>query len=84
MIGKFIHFKAFIISLAFGLFIVYLYQPPQTVILVYPTPDNIDKLLYKDKAQNCFNFEAIEVSCPDNIDMINNIPVQSGEDSENL
>jgi len=78
MLGKFIDFRAFIISLAFGLFFVYLYQPVPNVIYVYPTPDNVDKIQLKDKADNCFKFEATEVTCPDNIDDIQNIPAQTG------
>jgi len=77
MIGKFIDFKAFIISLAFGLFFVYLYRQDSTVIYVYPTPENIDKLNIKDKADNCFKFEISEMVCPSNAELINNIPVQN-------
>ena len=75
-IGKFIDFKIFFISLAVGILFVYLYQPPATIIYVYPTPDNINKLEIKDKADNCFNYEAIEVSCPDK-NSIEHIPLQS-------
>ena len=74
MIGKFIDFKVFIISLA----LVYIYQPDATVIYVYPTPENVDKLHIKDKANNCFNFEVLEMACPSNSNLINNIPVQVG------
>jgi hypothetical protein len=77
MIGKYIDFKVFIISLALGLFLVYLYQPPASVIYVYPTPDNVNTIEYKDKANNCFKFDAIEVMCPSNIDEITNIPMQN-------
>ena len=35
------------------------------VIYVYPTPDNQNKILYKDKTDNCFKFNAEEVECPD-------------------
>ena len=77
MISKYIDFKVFIISLAIGLFFVYLYQPPSSVIYVYPTPDNINVVEYKDKANNCFKFDAIEVMCPNNKGDINNIPMQN-------
>ena len=66
MIGKFIDIKVFLISLAFGLLFVYLYQPNKTVVYVYPTPDNIDTMYFKDKADNCFKFEKDEVSCDEN------------------
>jgi hypothetical protein len=58
-----ISFPIFIISLSIGLLFVYLSTPPPTVIYVYPTPDNIDKVEYKDKADNCYQFKSTEVSC---------------------
>ena len=78
MITKFIDFRVFIISLAFGLLLVYLYQPNPTVIYVYPTPDNANELEYRDKANNCFKFEAIETLCPNDIKKIHKIPIQTG------
>ena len=66
----------FLISIAVGLFFVYLSQPSPTTIYVYPTPDNIDRVHYKDKADNCFQFEAQEVSCPSDRTTIKSIPVQ--------
>ena len=43
--SKYIDLRLFLISLAIGILLVYLYQPTPTVIYVYPTPDNVDKLL---------------------------------------
>lgn len=76
-IGKYINFKIFFISLSLGLLLVYLYQPPTTIVYVYPTPDNVNNLVVKDKANNCFNFNAVEVVCPANKKNIENIPVQN-------
>lgn len=77
MIGKFIDFKIFIISLAFGLFIVYINNPSPNIIFVYPTPDNVDKILYKDKADACFKFDIMEIPCPTDKNLINTIPMQN-------
>jgi hypothetical protein len=76
MFFKFISLKVFLISLAIGLLFVYLSNPEPTVIYVYPTPDNVDKITYKDKAQNCFKFNSKEVSCPTNKKDIKTIPLQ--------
>ena len=73
MFGNYINFPLFIISLAFGLFLVYINEPTPTVIYVYPTPDNIDKLQFKDKANNCYHFQSKEVTCPNDPNKINNI-----------
>ena len=76
MFFKFLSFKIFFISLAVGLLFAYLSSPEPTVIYVYPTPDNVGKVEYKDKADNCFQFESKEVECPSNHSLIKTIPVQ--------
>tara|TARA_Y100000389_G_C17466566_1_gene526200 strand:+ start:3394 stop:3639 length:246 start_codon:yes stop_codon:yes gene_type:complete len=76
MMGKYIDLRLFLISLAFGVLLVYLYQPTPTIIYVYPTPDNVNKLLFKDKADNCFKFRANEVKCPEDMSQITTIPIQ--------
>jgi hypothetical protein len=76
MFYKFINFKVFLLSLALGLLFVYLSSPTPTVIMVYPTPDNVGRVEYKDNADNCFQFEAREVTCPSDKSSIKTIPVQ--------
>lgn len=56
----------FIVSLAIGIFMVYITNPPQDVIYVYPTPDNVNKIQYKDKQNSCFEYKATEIACPKN------------------
>jgi len=73
---KFIHFPTFIVSLAIGLFFTYLSRPNMNTIYVYPTPENIDKLLYKDKADQCFQFQAQEINCPADTSLIKNYKIQ--------
>ena len=77
MFFKFLSFKIFFISLAVGLLFAYLSSPEPTVIYVYPTPDNVGKVEYKDKADNCFQFQAIETKCPNDKSKIKTIPVQT-------
>ena len=76
MLGKYINFPVFLLSLAIGILFVYLFQPELNVIYVYPTPDNQNKILYKDKTDNCFKFNSVEVKCPDDTTKIKNIPIQ--------
>lgn len=73
---KLISVPLFIISLSFGLFLVYITSPRPDIIYVYPTPDNLEKLQYKDKAGNCFSFNSREVSCPTDKSKIRKYPVQ--------
>ena len=67
----------FIIFFIIGLIFIYLSEKPSKIIYVYPTPDNIHRFEYIDKANNCFEYEAKEVQCPNDIDKITLIPVQN-------
>ena len=73
---RFINIPIFIISLSIGLLFVYLSSPTQEPVIVYPTPDNIDKVEYKDLAGNCFQFEVNDVMCPKDTTNIKEIQVQ--------
>jgi hypothetical protein len=45
-------------------------------IYIYPSPENVDKVLFKDKAENCFHFEQQTVDCPKDENLISKIPIQ--------
>lgn len=77
MIFKFINLKLFLISLAIGTLFVYLSSPQPNIVYVYPTPDNVDKVEYIDKVENCFKFKAIETNCNINKENIKDIPIQN-------
>jgi hypothetical protein len=77
MIFEYLSFPIFLISFAVGLFFVYIYGPEMKTIYIYPSPENIDKILFKDKADNCFKFEANEIKCPTNESLISKIPLQN-------
>lgn len=76
MILEYISFPIFIISFAIGLFFVYVYGPEMKTIYIYPSPENIDKVIFKDKADSCFSFQANEVDCPKDDSILSKIPLQ--------
>jgi hypothetical protein len=65
----------FIASFVIGLFFVYMIGSENKKIIVYPTPQNITKIQYKDVAENCFSYVSKEVPCPENGNF-STIPVQ--------
>ena len=74
---KYINLPVFFLSLVFGLFAVYITMPDTRKIYVYPTPENVSILQYRDKTNTCFSFKQSEVTCPKNESEITPIPVQS-------
>ena len=77
MIFDYISLPVFFVSLAIGLFFVYILGPDTKPVYIYPSPDNIDKLLFKDDANNCFKYESNEVACPKDDSKLANIEVQA-------
>ena len=76
-LGKLINIKVFLISFAIGMFIIYITEPDKKIIYVYPNPSNVDKIDFKDKADNCFNFDYKSVKCPKDMKKIEQYSVQS-------
>lgn len=58
-----IHFTYFLLSFAIGIFVVYVITPPPEVVIKFPSPYNVGKVVYKDKANSCYEYTAEKVSC---------------------
>ena len=65
-ISKFINLPIFIASLAIGIFFVYLFDEEKKIIYVYPKPDNIDSIQYRDATGTCFAIKQQRATCPKN------------------
>ena len=77
MISKYINIPVFIMSLIVGLLIIWFtMQNDLRKIYVYPTPENVDVLQYRDKAGNCFSYKPVDTACPKNESKLAKIPVQ--------
>jgi hypothetical protein len=54
----------FFLSLAIGLFAVYIMAPAPHVVVKFPSPQNAGKITYKDKADTCYVYKADPSTCP--------------------
>lgn len=77
MIFNYISLPSFLISFAIGLLFIYIMGPEMKTIYIYPSPENVDKVLFKDKAENCFYFEEQNVECPKDKNFLSKIPIQT-------
>jgi hypothetical protein len=77
MLLNYISIPIFFISFAIGIFFVYILGPEMKTIYIYPTPENVDKVLFRDKADNCFTFEEHIIECPKDESLISSIPIQN-------
>ena len=73
MIFQYLNFKWFLISMAVGLFYIYIAEEYKTTILICPTPDKLKEYQYRDKTDNCFSYDLETVECPL---QVNTIPIQ--------
>lgn len=53
----------FFLSFAIGILIVYMMTPPPEIVLKFPSPYNAGKVVYKDKSDACYEYEAEKVEC---------------------
>jgi len=71
---KYINITVFLLTFLMGLLYIYYFDYNRKVI-VYPTRYNIDKIEYKDEAENCFGYTVKEVKCPGDKSKIEMLPL---------
>ena len=77
MLLNYISIPIFLVSFAIGLFFIYILGPEMKTIYIYPSPESVGKVLFKDKADNCFYYDEEIVDCPKDESKISTIPIQS-------
>jgi hypothetical protein len=70
MLGKFVNPYVFVITFFISLVVVYFLHPEPTIIYRFPNPDNSGKLTYQGKDKTCYKYEATEVKCPSDPNLI--------------
>lgn len=62
-------------GLVAGIVGIYFIQPTLTVNLKYPTPESVEKLVYKDKNDICYKYTTKEVNCDTNESRLKSFPL---------
>jgi hypothetical protein len=65
----------FFAAFAAGLLVCYLMSPKPEVVVKFPSPFNAGKVVYKDKASNCYKYNADKVACPKDSSMVKPQPI---------
>ena len=76
MFLKYISIPVFLISFAIGLFFVYIYGSDLSPVYIYPSPESVEHVIFKDNADNCFAYQGKEVKCPKDESKIKVVPMQ--------
>jgi hypothetical protein len=73
------HIRVFplILGIVIGIIAIILVKPPMNVVHKYPTPENANKLIYKDKNNVCYKYNAIKVDCDKNESRLKDFPLNS-------
>lgn len=58
------------------MFVVYATVDADRKIYIYPTPENVDLIQYRDKTNACFQYKQSEVNCPKDTSKITQIQAQ--------
>lgn len=61
-----LNWPVFVLSFGIGILYIYVLTPAPKVVLKFPSPYNAGKIVYKDKADECFVFDAVKVDCTKN------------------
>lgn len=72
MLKGYINSTVFITTFIISIIVVYFIHPEPTIIYRFPNPTNAGKLTYQDKdnANKCYKYEANEVKCPSDTNLI--------------
>ena len=76
MFSKYVDFRFFFISFVIGIFYIYISNEHKKVIVMNPNPTNLEKYTYVDKANNCFQYELDEATCPNSSENYVNVNVE--------
>jgi hypothetical protein len=74
MLGHFVWWT-FLLGIVVGVISVYYVTPAMSTVIKYPTPQDADKLIYKDKNGVCYQYTTKEVNCDANEARLRSFPL---------
>jgi hypothetical protein len=74
MLGHFVWWT-FLLGIVVGVISVYYVTPAMSTVIKYPTPQEVDKLIYKDKNGVCYQYTTKEVNCDANEARLRSFPL---------
>ena len=72
---KHIRVAPFVLGLVMGIVGILFVNPEKNIIYKYPTPENAEKVIYKDKNGECYTYKAKKVDCDKNESRLKNFPL---------
>lgn len=54
----------FFISFAIGILFVYILSPKPEIVMKFPSPYNAGSVVYRDKNDTCYKYNASKTECP--------------------
>lgn len=64
-----------IIGIIIGVIAIFFIKPEKTIVYKYPNPENLEKIIYKDKNGICYGYSSKKVDCDKNQDKLKNFPL---------
>lgn len=74
------HFELlpFLVGIVVGVVGLLFFKPSPPVIVQYPHPKNVEKLVFRDPNQMCYKYTMKEVNCDANEGSLKQYPLQNG------
>ena len=67
----------FFCAFGIGILFCYLNKPKPNIVVKFPSPQNVNKVVYKSDDGQCYKYEVKKESCPLNKDLIKPQPLGS-------
>lgn len=72
---KHIRLQPLLFGIVIGVIGILFVKPDKNIIYKYPTPENSEKIVYKDKNGVCYTYKANQVDCDKNESRMKNFPL---------